>query len=204
MNYMRPSRGSPTLFTFNDVRSLFHELGHMYHGMLSESRYARLHAVDSDFVETPSMMLEQFFWDAKIVHDVSHHYSYLDADMRQAWLSNRGHKSGDTVPEAPLKISLEDAARLGANEAARRVRKSLNELFYSTYDMLIHSAACHEDLENTNFPELYNRLRCEIFKCHGGEALGEGWEYCQGQAVFRAIQGKYDAGYYAYLLYGGT
>lgn len=200
MNYMKPSPGSPTLLNFNDVRSLFHELGHMYHGLLSESRYASLHAVDSDFVETPSMMLEQFFWDRKIIHEVSHHYSHIDPEMRHAWLSNRGSKSGYTISEVPLKISLEDAARLGANETARRVRKSLNELFFSTYDMLIHSPASHEDLEKTNFAELYSRLRCEIFKSHGGEAIDEGWEYCQGQAVFRAIQGKYDAGYYAYLL----
>lgn len=200
MNYMRPSAGRPTLLDFNDVRSLFHELGQMYHGLLSESQYAKLHTVDCDFVETPSMMLEQFFWEPKVIHDVSQLYSYVDADMRQAWLSSRGHEPGDKAPKAPLKISFEDAAILGANETARRVRKSLNELFFSTYDMLIHSPACHEDLEKTNIPELYNRHRCEIFKSQGSEALGEGWEHCQGQSVFRAIQGKYDAGYYAYLL----
>ncbi|KAK4500398.1 hypothetical protein PRZ48_008587 [Zasmidium cellare] len=200
MNYMKPSPERPTLLNFNDVRSLFHELGHMYHGLLSRSQYARLHAVDSDFIETPSMMLEQFFWDPKIIHGVSHHYSYISPEMRQAWLTSRGYGSGDTAPEIPLKISLEDATKLGAHEATRRVRRSLNELFFSTYDMLIHSPASHEDLKKTNLPELYNRLRCEIFKSHGGEALGDGWEYCQGQSVFRAIQGKYDAGYYAYLL----
>lgn len=145
------------------------------------------------------MMLEQFFWDPQIIHQVSNHYSHLSPKMRQAWLSARG-EAQDSALEMPIKISLDYASTLAANERSRRVRKSLDELFYSTYDMLIHSFASHEDVEKTNLPELYNKTLCEIYCTHGGEALDEGWEYCQGQSVFRAIQGKYDAGYYAYLL----
>lgn len=195
MNYMKPSPGKPTLLDIDNVRKLFHELGHMYHCLLSRAKYARLHSVNSDFVETPSMMLEQFFWDPKIIHETSHHYSYLSPSLRQEWLDRNEGKE-----QPPVKLSLEDAAKLGANETRRRVVNSLNELFFATYDMLVHSPESHEALENTNLPELFNRTQNEVYHAKGGEALGEGWDYCNGQAVFRAIQGKYDAGYYAYIL----
>ncbi|EGP86093.1 uncharacterized protein MYCGRDRAFT_74077 [Zymoseptoria tritici IPO323] len=204
MNYLKPTPTKPTLLDLNDVRSLFHELGHMYHNLLSRSRYSRLHAVSSDFVETPSMMLEQFFWDPQVIEDVSLHYSYISPTMKEAWLATpraqRHGKADDAgTGEAPRKISRQRAILLGSNETSRRVRTSLNELFYAMYDMQVHSPASHDELEQTNLAMLYNKLRCEIFCMHGGEDL-EGWEYCQGQSVFRAINGKYDAGYYAYIL----
>lgn len=129
--------------------------------------------------------------------------------MRQAWLSLQHNEKNqrigadtdysDVIP--PRQLSREQAVLLGANEKHRRVRTSLNELFFATYDILVHSPQSHKDLERTNLATLYNQLRSEVCSIHGVNELDEeGWEYCQGQTVFRAIHGRYDAGYYAYIL----
>jgi len=65
---------------------------------------------------------------------------------------------------------------------------------------LIHSPTSHEELERVNLAELFNKLQVEILGLHGGEAVGDGWDWAHGEAVFRMIINGYDAGYYAYLL----
>ncbi|WPG97469.1 zincin [Acrodontium crateriforme] len=198
MNIIKPTTEKPTLLEFTMVRSLFHELGHMYHCILTRARYAGLHSVDTDFIEAPSMMLEQFFWDAQIIRDVSYHYSHISPAMRQVWLS--------TLPDAhdqdeiPVQFTLEQAKHIAECNASDDVPRALDLLFFSTYDILIHSPTSHEELVETNLCELFNKTRRDIYRIHGGEAQGEGWEFAQGQSTFRAIQGKYDAGYYAYTL----
>lgn len=172
----------------------------MYHCLLTQSRYAKLHSVDRDFVETPSMMLEHFFWDAQIVSDVSSHYSYIDSSMRETWLSRQDNKGACPDEPPPRQISLEQAIEMETVQTPARVRDTLSNLFFATYDMLVHCPASREQLEETNLAESFNKLKGEIWGVPGGEALGEGWEYTQGQTVFRAIQGSYDAGYYAYIL----
>ncbi|KAF2724833.1 zincin [Polychaeton citri CBS 116435] len=201
MNYIKPTDEKPTLLSLNNVRTLFHELGHMYHCMLSRTQYARLHPVDSDFVESPSMMLEHFFWDKQIIRNLSHHYSHISPAMHRAWLSTlEEDQKANTTPESPLQLGLEQVADVASNNAGNNVYSSITALFFATYDMLIHSPTSHEELVDTDLCELFNKTRVEIHRMPGGDAQGEGWAFGQGQSVFRAIQGKYDAGYYTYIL----
>lgn len=56
------NRGEPTLLSFDDVRTMFHEFGHGLHGLLSNVRYPRLAGANvlSDFVELPSQIFENW------------------------------------------------------------------------------------------------------------------------------------------------
>ena len=56
------NRGDPTLLSFDDVRTMFHEFGHGLHGLLSNVRYPRLAGANvlSDFVELPSQIFENW------------------------------------------------------------------------------------------------------------------------------------------------
>lgn len=210
MNYIKPSPQKPTLLVLDEVRKLFHELGHLFHGLFSHSRYAGLHRVNGDFVETPSLMLEQFFWQARHIRDVSWHYSHIGPEMEEVWASTLKPKEGQEKkdgdegekqqPRPPPQLSEEQAARLAETNQAKNVRDQLKELFFATYDQLVHSPTRHEELETTNLTELFNRTRAAVYQIHGGEALGEGWEWGHGESVFRNVINGYDGEYYSYIL----
>lgn len=68
-NFPAPSADKPSLLKHQDVVTLFHEFGHVMHGVLSRSRYV-YHtgfAVPQDFVEAPSQMLENWVWDKAVL-----------------------------------------------------------------------------------------------------------------------------------------
>ncbi|MSU46507.1 MAG: hypothetical protein EXS42_05155 [Lacunisphaera sp.] len=68
-NFPAPSADKPSLLKQGDVVTLFHEFGHVMHGMLSRSRFVAQtgFAVPQDFVEAPSQMLENWVWDKAVL-----------------------------------------------------------------------------------------------------------------------------------------
>ncbi|KAF0185370.1 MAG: peptidyl-dipeptidase Dcp [Hyphomonadaceae bacterium] len=75
-NYTKPSAGNPTLLSFDDVTTLFHEFGHALHGMLSNVTYPSQSgtSVLRDFVEFPSQMLEHWAATPEILNRFAKHY----------------------------------------------------------------------------------------------------------------------------------
>jgi Zn-dependent oligopeptidase len=61
-NLAKPTPERPALMRHDDVVTFFHEMGHVFHGLLSRTRYEMFHgtSVARDFVEAPSQMLE--YW----------------------------------------------------------------------------------------------------------------------------------------------
>lgn len=76
LNIPKPAAGQPTLLTFDEVRTLFHEFGHAIHGMLSDVRYPLLAgtSVPRDFVEYPSQYNEMWAHDPKVLAHYARHY----------------------------------------------------------------------------------------------------------------------------------
>ncbi len=69
------AKGNPTLLSFDDVRTLFHEFGHGLHGMLSNVRYERLAgtSVLRDFVELPSQIYEHWAEEREVMKKHARH-----------------------------------------------------------------------------------------------------------------------------------
>jgi metallopeptidase MepB len=120
--------------------------------------------------------------------------------MKETWLANLEHSEDGDKPERPVQLSEEEAAALARTSLQKNRQGQLKELFFATYDMLIHGPTSHGELEATNLTELFNRTRADIYQIQGGEALGEGWEWAHGETVFRNVLNGYDAGYYSYIL----
>ncbi|KAG8162406.1 hypothetical protein KVR01_008171 [Diaporthe batatas] len=200
MNYMKTA-GRPTLLGLGDVRKLFHEIGHLVHALCTRTKYAASQQVDRDFVEAPALMFEQFFWQAQLIQDVSHHYAWLSPEYEMIWRETLPDAERASSALPPQRMPEGVAVSIASSDVKRRaLREELNSLFFAKYDLMIHSPESHEALEKMNLTAAYNKMKSEIRSLAGGEALGEGLEWGHGETVFRAVINKYDAGYYSYVL----
>lgn len=75
-NFTKPTKTKPSLLTFNEVTTLFHEFGHALHGMLANTTYPSLSGtgVYWDFVELPSQILENWCYEKETLELFATHY----------------------------------------------------------------------------------------------------------------------------------
>jgi len=75
-NFTKPTKSKPSLLTFNEVTTLFHEFGHALHGMLANTSYPSLSgtSVYWDFVELPSQIMENWCFEKEALQLFAHHY----------------------------------------------------------------------------------------------------------------------------------
>lgn len=75
-NFTKPTETKPSLLTFNEVTTLFHEFGHALHGMLADTIYPSLSgtSVYWDFVELPSQVMENWCYEPEALALFAHHY----------------------------------------------------------------------------------------------------------------------------------
>ena len=107
-NYAKAPEGQPTLLTWDETQTMFHEFGHALHGMLSNCKYNTLSgtSVSRDFVEMPSQFNESF----ASIPEVFNHYA-------------RHYKTGEAMPDALREkmlgsLNFQPAYALGENLAA--------------------------------------------------------------------------------------
>ncbi len=87
-NFPKSSGDQPTLLTFDQARTTFHEFGHALHGLLSDGVYQSQTgtAVPRDYVEFPSQVMEYWFGEAEVLNNFAMHY-----------------QTGEVIPEALLR-----------------------------------------------------------------------------------------------------
>lgn len=75
-NFSKPTPDKPSLLTFNEVTTLFHEFGHALHGMLANTTYSGLSgtSVFWDFVELPSQVMENWCYEKESLELFAKHY----------------------------------------------------------------------------------------------------------------------------------
>ncbi|MDE5438969.1 M3 family metallopeptidase [Elizabethkingia meningoseptica] len=75
-NFNKPTGDIPSLLTFQEVTTLFHEFGHAIHGILANTQYPNLSgtSVKWDFVELPSQFLENFCYEPEFLKTFAQHY----------------------------------------------------------------------------------------------------------------------------------
>ncbi|KAI0050407.1 metallopeptidase MepB [Auriscalpium vulgare] len=140
-NLAKPTAERPALMPHNDVVTFFHEMGHVFHGLLSRTRFARFHgtAVARDFVEAPSQMLENWCWEPTVLEKMSSHY-----------------KTKESLPADLIdKIVKSRYVNVGLFY--------LRQLFFAQFDLKVHTAKDAED-----YTALWNDLRESISLVKGG------------------------------------
>jgi len=103
-NYAKAPEGQPSLLTWDEVTTMFHEFGHALHGMLSQCKYTRLAGtnVARDFVEMPSQFNESFASIPEIFDHYARHFETgepMPADLKERMLSSINFHSAYALGE---------------------------------------------------------------------------------------------------------
>lgn len=116
-NFTKPTKSKPSLLTFNEVTTLFHEFGHALHGMMAKGTYESLSgtSVYWDFVELPSQIFENWCYEKECLDLFAKHY-----------------ETGEKIPE-----DLIDKIKKAAN--FQQGYQTLRQLSFGLLDMAYHS-----------------------------------------------------------------
>ncbi len=104
MNFSKAAEGEPTLLSFDDARTLFHEFGHALHGLLSDVTYPSVSgtSVLRDFVELPSQLYEHWLERPEVLGRFAVHYRTgepMPADLLRRLLAARNFNQGFATVE---------------------------------------------------------------------------------------------------------
>ncbi|MBC7370870.1 MAG: M3 family metallopeptidase [Bdellovibrionaceae bacterium] len=141
-NFTQPTATKPSLLSYDEVRTLFHEFGHALHGMLSDCTYRSLSGTNVywDFVELPSQIMENWVGEKEGLDIFARHYETnapipvdlvekikRSANFQKGWMSLRQLQFGmlDMAwhSEDPSKITDVDAFEIEATKTTRILPK---------------------------------------------------------------------------------
>lgn len=104
LNIPKPAEGQPTLMTYDEVSTLFHEFGHAVHGLYSDVKYPSVAGTSTprDFVEFPSQFHEDYSLDTEVMKNYAKHYETneaIPAELLQKMLKARTFNQGFDTTE---------------------------------------------------------------------------------------------------------
>jgi thimet oligopeptidase len=123
-NFTRATKEKPSLLTFGEVETFFHELGHIFHQLLSKNRFSMFSgtAVEQDFVECPSQALENWCYESEFLTRISSHYV-----------------TGAVMPDSLM-------AKLKDNKQLFNGLHYIRQLQFALYDMELHASTGQIDV----------------------------------------------------------
>ena len=121
-NFSKPPEGQPALLSLDEARTVFHEMGHGLHGLLSDVTYPRISgtSVVRDFVELPSQIYEHWLEQPQVLARFTHHETgaaipeELLERMRAARTANSGFETVEFVSSAILDMDYHSQPMTGS------------------------------------------------------------------------------------------
>lgn len=113
-NYQKPAPGKPSLISYDDVSTMFHEFGHTLHGLFANQKYTTISGtnVPRDFVEFPSQINEFFALEPAVLKNYALHYetkqpmpNALVEKIKKAATFNQGYATTELVSAATLDMA---------------------------------------------------------------------------------------------------
>ncbi|MFD2633183.1 M3 family metallopeptidase [Idiomarina piscisalsi] len=170
MNITKAPEGEPTFLSFDEVSTMFHEMGHALHGMFSDVTYPSLAgtSVSRDYVEFPSTFQEDWMLNEKVINNFAKHY-----------------ETGEQIPQELLDKVL----------AARNFNQGFDTLEYvaaALLDLEYHTVEPGTEIKDVQAFEKEALERNGVLV----EAVPPRYRSTYFAHVFA---GGYSAGYYAYM-----
>jgi Zn-dependent oligopeptidase len=167
-NFTKPTETKPSLLTFNEVTTLFHEFGHGLHGMLANTKYSSLSGtnVSWDFVELPSQIFENWCYEEEALKIFAKHY-----------------KTGEMIPMELVQKIKKAASFLEGMQ-------TLRQLSFGLLDMAWHSGTTPENITDVKSFEQEAFSETQLYP--------DVTENCMSTSFSHIFQGGYSAGYYSY------
>lgn len=113
-NFQKPAEGKPSLISYDDVSTMFHEFGHTLHGLFADQKYVSISGTNTprDFVEFPSQINEFFALEPSVLKNYALHYqtkqpmpqSLVDK-IKKAGAFNQGYSTTELVSAATLDMN---------------------------------------------------------------------------------------------------
>ncbi|MFC3197384.1 M3 family metallopeptidase [Parapedobacter deserti] len=116
-NFARPVGDVPSLLTFQEVTTLFHEFGHALHGILADTVYESLSGTNVywDFVELPSQFMENYCYEKEFLQSFARHY-----------------QTGESLPDDEIDKIVAAANFLEGYQTVRQLNFGLLDMAYHT------------------------------------------------------------------------
>ncbi len=167
-NFTKPTKSKPSLLTFNEVTTLFHEFGHALHGMLANTTYPSLSgtSVFWDFVELPSQVLENWCYEKEALELFATHY-----------------ETGEVIP-------MDLVEKIKESATFHEGMQTLRQISFGLLDMSWHASESPETITSVKTHET------EAFK--NTTLYPEVIENCMSTSFSHIFQGGYSSGYYSY------
>jgi len=136
-NFAKASDGQPTLLSFEDARTLFHEFGHALHGLLSSVTYPKIAGtnVATDFVELPSQLYEHWLEQPEVLRRFALHYQTgepMPEQLLQRLVAarnfNKGFATVEYIASAVVDLDFHSLSAPGAIDPAAFEREELSRI----------------------------------------------------------------------------
>ncbi|WP_288445658.1 M3 family metallopeptidase [uncultured Chryseobacterium sp.] len=167
-NFSKPTKDTPSLLTFQEVTTLFHEFGHALHGIMADTQYPTLSgtSVKWDFVELPSQFLENFCYEPEFLKTFAKHY-----------------KTGAVLPDEKIE-------KIEQSKNFMEGYQTLRQLGFGLLDMNYHTKVA--ELENESVKEFEDKYTkaTTLYPSNAETAMSPSFSHI--------FQGGYSAGYYSY------
>lgn len=167
-NFSKPTKDTPSLLTFQEVTTLFHEFGHALHGIMANTQYPSLSgtSVKWDFVELPSQFLENFCYEPEFLKTFAKNY-----------------KTGEVLPDEKIE-------KIEQSKNFMEGYQTLRQLGFGLLDMNYHTKVAELENESVKaFEDKYTQATA-LYPTNPETAMSPSFSHI--------FQGGYSAGYYSY------
>lgn len=152
-NFSKPTAETPSLLTFQEVTTLFHEFGHALHGILADTQYPNLSgtSVKWDFVELPSQFLENYCYEPEFLKTFAKHY-----------------QTGEVLSDEKIK-------KINESKNFMEGYQTLRQLGFGLLDMAYHTQP--EAVQDIKTFETKQTEKCSLYPVNAETAISPSFSH---------------------------